>query len=143
VNAFKEFDWANDRQWDDVLERFNRIVELQEHIHASLKTLTTEDVLHRLRENDLPGAYVAEMTDVHNDPQVINNSTFVEFDGGALGKLRQARLAPRFEGTPTSPPTMPPALGEDTQAVLREVGYSAEAIGEMQGAGVLGKAGLT
>ena len=34
---------------------------------------------------------------------------------------------------------MPPALGEDTRT-LREVGYSARAIGELQGAGVLGKA---
>ena len=105
VNAFKDFAWANDPQWDDVQERFKRIGELQVQIEDGLRTLTTEEVLKRLRENDLPGAYVAEMSSIHTDPQVINNGSFVEFDGGAMGKLRQARLAPRFEGTPTSPPT--------------------------------------
>ena len=49
-------------------------------------------------------------------------------DHPEIGRLRQARPAPRFSATPTSFHRPAPALGADTAEVLAEAGLSADQI---------------
>jgi crotonobetainyl-CoA:carnitine CoA-transferase CaiB-like acyl-CoA transferase len=56
-------------------------------------------------------------------PQVVANGIVVETEHPAAGRLRQARPAARFSGTPTSIRRGGPALGEHTEEILAEIGY--------------------
>jgi crotonobetainyl-CoA:carnitine CoA-transferase CaiB-like acyl-CoA transferase len=46
--------------------------------------------------------------------------------------MRQPRPAARFAETPSTLRTFAPILGEHTDAVLAEVGFSADEIGELR-----------
>ena len=61
-----------------------------------------------------------------------------EYDHPQAGRLRQARNAARFAGTPASIRRPAPRLGAHSDEVLREVGYSPDEIAELRRQGALG-----
>ena len=82
------------------------------------------DWLARLDAAQVPCAPVLTRRELLSDPQIAANGRIVEFDQPALGRVRQARPAARFDRTPSRAPGPAPVLGEPTQAVLRELGLS-------------------
>ena len=71
-------------------------------------------------------------------PQVAANGTLVEYDHPLAGRLRQARPAIRFEGSPSSIRRGGSVLGADTREVLAEAGIEE---GEVEAAIAGGAAG--
>ena len=78
------------------------------------------------------------------DPQRRSFSTACPGDGArrgdrppAAGRLRQTRAAARFSETPTEIRLGAPALGEHTDDMLAELGYSAGEIAELHADGVV------
>lgn len=137
--AFKDFAWATDPRWDDYRERQRSMKEFAAEVEASLSTLSTEEVVGRMRANDLPGSQVLGMDEIHTDAQVLHSSILSDWDSGtALGKLRLPRAAPRFSASPVGVPGPTPNLGQHTKEVMAEAGYSEEALAKMEDAGVLG-----
>jgi crotonobetainyl-CoA:carnitine CoA-transferase CaiB-like acyl-CoA transferase len=64
----------------------------------------------------------------------------VETDHPAAGRLRQSRAAARFSCTPAEIRRGAPRLGEHTEEILGELGYSAAEIAALRADGVI-KAG--
>ncbi|MEZ5595168.1 MAG: CoA transferase [Pseudomonadales bacterium] len=56
-------------------------------------------------------------------PQVQATGIVTESEHPHAGRIRQARNAARFEGTPAELRMGAPHLGEHTRALLRELGY--------------------
>jgi crotonobetainyl-CoA:carnitine CoA-transferase CaiB-like acyl-CoA transferase len=65
-------------------------------------------------------------------PHVREMGIVVETDHPAAGRLRQARPAARFSRTPPEIRRGAPRLGEHTEEVLAELGYSAAEIAELR-----------
>ncbi|RFP87803.1 CoA transferase [Rhodobacteraceae bacterium 63075] len=65
-------------------------------------------------------------------PHMAARGTFTEVEG-----VPQAAPAPRFSRSKPARPAAPRPAGADTEAVLRELGYDDDAIGQMKDAGVL------
>ena len=80
------------------------------------------DWLTRLDAAQVPCAPVMTRREMLDDPQVAANGLIVEFDQPGLGRVRQARPAARFAGTPSRPPGPAPAIGEHTRVILAEIG---------------------
>jgi crotonobetainyl-CoA:carnitine CoA-transferase CaiB-like acyl-CoA transferase len=64
--------------------------------------------------------------------QVVANGIVVETEHPVAGRLRQARPAARFSATPATIRHGGPALGEHTDAILTELGYTRDDIAVLQ-----------
>ena len=58
------------------------------------------------------------------DAQVINNELIELLDQPTVGTVRQPRPAARFDGTPARIGGPAPRIGEHTDAILTQAGYS-------------------
>ena len=99
---------------------------------------TSAEWLDRLTKADVPCAPVLTRNEVIRHPHVAALELVEEYDHPAAGRLRQARAAARFSATPTAIRRGAPALGEHTDAVLGELGYSAGQIAGLRAEGAAG-----
>jgi len=110
--------------------------ELQAMFRARFASNTTAHWLERLEAQDLLCSPVLSLAEALSHEQTIANGTVVSLNGDDK--------PPRVVGTPLSmdPSAFklrrpPPALGADGEAVLSEIGYSADRIAALREQGVL------
>jgi crotonobetainyl-CoA:carnitine CoA-transferase CaiB-like acyl-CoA transferase len=71
------------------------------------------------------------------EEQVIANEMIVPLDHPVVGRTRILGVPVRLSETPPVQPTPAPTLGEHTDAILGELGYSQERIAELRAAEVI------
>jgi len=86
---------------------------------------------------DVPCAPVSRREEFMEDPQVQHNQMIVEIDDPQLGKTRQMGIPVTIVDSPGSIRGPAPQLGEHSQAVLRELGYGDERIGQLKDKGIV------
>ncbi len=99
-----------------------------EQVQEELRKRTTAEWTAAFDAASVPSAPVLTRSGMVRHPQVAANGTLVEYDHPLAGRLRQARPAIRFEGSPSSIRRGGSVLGADTREVLAEIGLSAEEI---------------
>jgi crotonobetainyl-CoA:carnitine CoA-transferase CaiB-like acyl-CoA transferase len=99
---------------------------------------TSAEWLDKLTRADVPCAPVLTRNEVIRHPHVAALEIVEEYAHPAAGRLRQSRAAARFSATPTAIRRGAPALGEHTDEVLGEIGYSAAQIAGLKAEGALG-----
>jgi crotonobetainyl-CoA:carnitine CoA-transferase CaiB-like acyl-CoA transferase len=137
TEALGHSEWLDD-------ERFKTPALRQKNVEIRLK-LTQEALaggtsahwLDRLTKAGVPCAPVQTRNQLIRAPQVEALGMIVETDHPHAGRLRQMRNAARFEATPASIRRGAPALGEHTEAILVEAGYSPEEIAGLKADGVI------
>lgn len=112
--------------------------ERLETVEAALGDYGRDEMLARLKAADVPCAPVLSRWEMISSEQVINNDIVHELVQPELGRIRQARHAARFSGTPARTPRPAAALGQDTDAVLAELGYDADEIKALREARAIG-----
>src|SRR5215510_13602972 len=125
-------DWLED-------ERFRTPALRQKNIDArlaltqqALMTRPAAEWLKALKAAGVPCGPVLTRNQVIRHPQVQEMGIVVETDHERAGGLRQARPAARFSRTPAGIRHGAPALGEHTEEVLAELGYSLEEIAALR-----------
>ncbi len=97
---------------------------------------TTAAWCELLRAAGLRYAPVRNHEDVVADPTVWDNGYLAEVDGTA-GRVPVVAAPVRFSATPAQPGAVAPELGQHTEEVLLELGFSWEEIGGLQESGVV------
>jgi len=126
-------------------ERFRSPELRQRHINERLALTQdvllgrpAQDWLDRLTREGLPCAPVLTRTAMIQHPQVLENGIVVETEHPAAGRLRAAPGAARFSAMPEPALRPAPGLGEHTEEVLSDLGYTADEIEALRIAGALG-----
>lgn len=104
--------------------------ELSAELKQAAAATTTAEFIERSAEFDLPGAIVASLGDLPNDPQVVHNEVFVEREHPIAGRVREPRPAARFSATPQRVGAHAPDFGQHSDDIVTGLGLNAAKLRE-------------
>lgn len=125
-------------------ERFNsqekliaNIDQFRDLLKDKFLEFETDELLERLRENDVPAAKCLSYEEVLNHPQYEANDSIDVFEHPYMGRMRRVKAPWMFQGERLPPGADSPAHGEQTTAVLKALGRSDEEIAQLTENGVV------
>ena len=86
---------------------------------------------------DLIYTRINNIADLEDDPQVIANDYITEWDHPRFGKTKVPGFPVQFSETPQTLRLAAPELGEHTEEVLQEYGYTWDDLQEMKAEGAI------
>ncbi len=111
--------------------------EVMKKFEAALKARDNNDWLQILEEAGIPCGQVNYRTDLYDDPQAEALDLVWELENRDLGNYKSAGHPIGFSDSPVTPARGAPSLGEDTDAVLTELGCSEDERAQLREAGVI------
>jgi crotonobetainyl-CoA:carnitine CoA-transferase CaiB-like acyl-CoA transferase len=133
-------EWADDPNFASLVAaaKSGNLEKLGGMIADAFLDLTTDDAMRRMLEHDVPCGAILEPKEVLDDPQILHNKTMEIWHHPEAGQIRSPRPAARFSATPAELGRSAPHVGEHNEAVLGELGRSAEEIASLRKEGVVG-----
>ena len=113
----------NDPRVTDGKLRSEKIGELYAMVAELVADWKTEDLLVALEEADVPNGPATGLNDLADDIHLQAVEVFKTYDHPTEGRIRLTTPSVKFAETPQQVRTLPRHLGEDSVALLREVGY--------------------
>ena len=110
---------------------------LRARVAVALRERTRAEWLAALTAAGVPCGAVRDVPEVMADPQVLARHMIEVVEHVAAGPLKVLGVPIKMSDTPGAVRTAPPALGQHTTAVLRELGYDADAIARLRAAGAI------
>lgn len=101
---------------------------------------SSDEVLARLRENEVPSAPLLRRTELLDNEQIVAGGSVDRTSYEGFGEVRQAAPAARFSKTPSSIQGPAPKLGEQSEAILEQLGLSESERSALFDQGVVKKA---
>jgi crotonobetainyl-CoA:carnitine CoA-transferase CaiB-like acyl-CoA transferase len=129
---------ADDPRFASWLLRLENNQALLPLIEAKFKSEPRAHWLELLAKHDIPAAPVQTVAEFMEHPAVRHHDLMHEYDHPEVGRLRMMGQPLVFDDTPTRDPGPPPTLGQHTEGVLRELGYSDAEIADLRRRRVLG-----
>lgn len=106
-------------------------------IAAEMVKHTSEYWLSVLEDYGIPVGPVNSIAEALADPHVVERQTVIHLQREDLGKVPGIRSPIRFQNHPADNGRAPPALGDSTEAILREVGLGEKEIKNLLSDGVI------
>ncbi len=137
MNAIGRDDLAHDATLASNRGRVARVQELDAAIGAWTAQRSVEQVLDALDVAKVPGGKIYTVADIATDPHYLARGMIekVSMRDGSL--LSVPGLVPKLSRTPGAHRRNAPDLGQDTDAVLSELGLSVEQISAMRERGII------
>jgi formyl-CoA transferase len=93
--------------------------------------------MERLKSEGCIFTPVQTPIEVANDPQALANNYFIEVDDPHEGKTKMVGWPWDFSETPASCRRMAPKVGEHTDEIMEELGYTGEEIRVLKDKGII------
>jgi len=120
-----------DSRFCSLILRISNWRDFVEALGAEVRRWPTAELVERARRFGAPVAPANSVADFLADPQVAANRTVFEAEHPEAGRIRYLRNPARLRDTPPSLRHHPPRLGEQGEEILREAGFSENAIREI------------
>jgi len=120
-------DQNNHAKWTEMLERFAAI----------FKTRTRDEWFDYLSQWDICVGKMLTLDELEHDPQIRARNMIVEVETPTGEKVKQVGISVKLSDTPGSIRSLAPKLGQHTEEVLGDLGYSKGAIASWRESGAI------
>lgn len=121
--AIGDPEWSRDPMFATMRSRTENIATVLARVAEVMAERTTGEWMDLLRAAEIPAMPIASLSDLLEDPHLTATGFWQQRDTDA-GRLRFPGIPTRFSATPGAIGEPGPALGADSEAVLREAGLS-------------------
>lgn len=131
-------DLANDVSLQDNAGRVARVQELDQAVGEWTAKHSVDEVLNALDGVSVPAGRIYTVADIAADPHYAAREMLqnIQLDDGS--QLTIPGVVPKLSVTPGQHRSNAPALGQDTDAILKEIGLSAAQIEKLKASGIVG-----
>ena len=130
ADAVGKPEWATDPEYSTFAARLKNREQVTQELDAVLTTATTAEWISRLG-GKVPIAPVYDVQQALENPFVAEQQLVLDFQHPEHGKIRGVASPVRLENSAVLPTRAAPRLGEDTDALLEELGYAPNLIGAL------------
>ena len=120
------------RALPDNATRVLRRGEVMEQLTARIAELTRGELIAKLDVADVPVGPVNDVAEILSDPHVRARRLVGSFDYPDVGEFRALAIPYKFLGWDNPEIGPPPTLGQHTETLLTELGFSRERIAELR-----------
>jgi formyl-CoA transferase len=112
--------------------RAAQMQRIDDAIGSWTRERTVDEVLKAMEKAEVPAGRIYSAADIANDPHYAARGMIQEVMAGDGEPLKVPGIVPKLSATPGAMPAPAPKLGEHTESVLKEAGFSAKEIGELK-----------
>jgi formyl-CoA transferase len=136
LKAIGRTDLATNEKFKTRDDRRQNYETLEQELAPVFAKKTRTEWLTELEANDVPVAPLYNIAEVLDDPQIKHLGLTEELYHPEIGSLKFVRGPVSYDGLATENSKPPPLLGEQTVAILAEIGYGQAAIDELAAQGI-------
>jgi crotonobetainyl-CoA:carnitine CoA-transferase CaiB-like acyl-CoA transferase len=136
--ALSLFDLAADPRFKSNPDRVKNRTLLTEELERAMITHETHFWVEHLSQSGVACGPLNNIADIFSHPQVLHRNMLMEMDHPTVGKIKSTGFPVKFLKEGPTIRNAPPALGDYTQPILRQLGFSQETISEWFDQGEVG-----
>jgi CoA:oxalate CoA-transferase len=106
-------------------------------LEEKLKKCTTEHWVGVLNAKGVPSGAILRLEDALNQPQIKHRDTITTVSAEGIGDVKLFNLTAKFDKTPGKVECPPPTLGQHTEEILEEIGYTTDHIKALKERGIV------
>ena len=118
-------------------DRVQRRARLRPILASRIAERTTAAWLAALQAAEIPAGPINDISAAFASPEAVALGMTVDQEHPAWGVIRQAGIPFELSATPAEIRTPPPTLGQDTDAILTELGYDVPRIAALRAGGIV------
>lgn len=130
-------EWSTDERFATNAQRVRNIGELSGLLRALFSTWSREQLIAALDKAGVPCGAINNVAEVFEEPQVQARGMLRHVPHPCGVDVPQVASPMRFAESPLQTQTAPPLLGQHSEDILAELGYSAESIARLRTAGAI------
>ena len=135
-NVIGKEEWTTDPDYATPAARLPRLKEIFAEIERWTMTRTKFEAMQILNEYDIPCGPILSMKELAEEPSLRKTGTIVEVDHPVRGKYLTVGNPIKLSDSPTDVKRSP-LLGEHTDEVMAELGYSLDQISALRAVGAI------
>jgi formyl-CoA transferase len=128
--------WVDDEAYATPQARLLHLKPIFARIERWTMTKTKYEAMEILNQHDIPCGPILSMKELANEPALRASGTIVEVDHPTRGKYLSVGNPIKLSDSPTEV-TRSPLLGEHTEQVLAQLGFSATEVEQLRSEGVV------